>query len=123
MKKTLSIMGFSLLAFCLQSFAICPSVDAQQYTIIDLGALDGDELAEAAKINEDGRIAGTSAHIGPPLKTQAFLWTEQDGMMDLGNLHEGDTVATNINNRKQVVGHEYYEYDDEPLVHAFLWSK
>ena len=57
MKKLLSIMSFCFLALCLQGFAVCPFVDAQQYIIIDLGVLDGDELAEAAKLNEDGRIA------------------------------------------------------------------
>jgi len=122
MKKLLSIMSFYFLALCLQSFAICPSVDAQQYTIIDLGTLSGGYFAQAAKINESGRIAGTSERNDSSPEIHAFLWTKQDGMMDLGNLYEGDTIATSINNRKQVVGYEYYE-NAEPLVHTFLWSK
>lgn len=71
-------------------------------TFVDLGTLGGDR-GEATGINELDQVIGWSeTAAGEP---HAFLWTEQDGMVDLGMLPGGTfSYAAAINEYGQIVG-------------------
>jgi probable HAF family extracellular repeat protein len=101
------------------------------YSLVDLGTLGGSRSA-ASCINNSGQVVGV-AHTGPGLTTQhAFLWTAEDGMIDLGVLTSdgsGDSVGNYVNDLGQVVGLSLADPlpDDEeeeppPTTHAFLWT-
>jgi len=92
----------------------------------DLGTLGGSESC-ALWINQLGQVAGHSftsstPNVGTGIPTQdPFLWTNHDGMTDLGTL--GGTVghASAINNRGQVAGDSNLAGDQTQ--HAFLWGQ
>ena len=79
----------------------------------DIGTLGGDECWPRA-INDSAQIVGSSS-------SHAFLWTEKDGMIDLGTLPGGASPgAYDINNAGQVVGAVTFRSNKEH--HAFIWQ-
>jgi probable HAF family extracellular repeat protein len=87
-------------------------------TVIDLGNLGGNLNNFAFDINNQDEIVGGSDLAGDTVQ-HAFLWTEKDGMRDLGTL-PGDTGSSteSINNRGQVAGVSYTSVSSR----AFLWQ-
>lgn len=92
----------------------------------DIGTLGGDD-ALAFLINERGQVVGwsyTSSEPATPsclfpLTTGSFLW--EDGMMkDIGGFGGTCTVASDLNNRGQVVGTSFVTGD--LAFHPFLWD-
>lgn len=72
----------------------------------DLGNIGGDHWNTPTTINEKGEVIGfANVTPGPDFNAQAFLWTEEDGIQNLGTL-EGDvqSQAWGINEHSQVVG-------------------
>mgnify|MGYP000016030486 CR=1 FL=1 len=84
---------------------------------IDLGVLSGGLYSYATGVNSAGMVTGESGVTGG---VHAFLWTAQDGMMDLG-LPEGftGTVGRGINDSGQVVG---WGQGPGITAHALLWA-
>ncbi|MGQ9652412.1 MAG: PEP-CTERM sorting domain-containing protein [Phycisphaerae bacterium] len=83
--------------------------------IRDLGTLGGLHSGARA-INDAGQVVGFS-HMPGQCCSHAFLWTLEDGMVDLGTLPIGhSTEARGINNLGQVVGFT------GPHFRAFVWE-
>jgi probable HAF family extracellular repeat protein len=73
---------------------------------VDLGDLGGEAWNTPMAINQRGDVAGFANILGGGgFNAHAFLWTQADGMQDLGTL-PGDTIsqALGINGLGQVVG-------------------
>jgi probable HAF family extracellular repeat protein len=72
-----------------------------------LGTLEPDNptaWSEATAINERGDVVGWASR-GERNGFTAFLWTEEHGMVALDPVDSGfDSVANDVNNRRQVVG-------------------
>jgi len=109
---------------------ILQEVNAQEYVVIDLGIF-GDFGSSAAAINHSGKVVGTVVLDDPIVGSNghAFLWTEKDGMQDLGDIYGYyGNGAIDINNRGQIVGFKDTECSPSdpgcPLdLYAFLWTK
>jgi len=95
---------------------------------IDLGTLPGDIGSYAIHINAFGDVVGGSVTNDPPqwLLGDPFLYTDQNGMLDLGSLGGGRGQANGINTNGTVVGWsrtsstpvgDYWDPGD-----AFVWT-
>jgi probable HAF family extracellular repeat protein len=77
----------------------------------------------AGDINDMNQVVGWSQYVptgvSPPIR-RAYLWTQSDGMKDLGVL-SGDvsSEAVKINSSGQVIGKSY---SDPNATHAFFWT-
>ena len=69
-------------------------------------------------INEAGAIVGESRTVAGDI--HAFLWTERDGMVDLGTLGGDLSVGSGINNAGVIVGQSRTVAGD---ARAFLWTE
>lgn len=88
---------------------------AQEYEIVDLGTLGGDE-SQATDINESGQVVGGALIAGGD--AHAFLW-ENGTMTDLGTLGGAESAAQAINDSGVIVGQADTGGGD---THAFLWT-
>ena len=93
----------------------------------DLGAFpieepdDKPRVSAATDINELGVVVGWSTLGVHADDNHAFIWTEADGMRDLGSLGPFDsTVPFAINNRNEVVG---VNVSPSGRQRAFYWSE
>ena len=77
----------------------------------------GGGFTAAADINDAGQVVGWS--VDGTATRRAFLWTESDGMKDLGTLGGTTSEATAINAAGQVVG---FSETAARRLHAFLWT-
>jgi probable HAF family extracellular repeat protein len=78
-----------------------------------------DVQGAAAGINERGHIVGNFLNAANQI--HAFLWTPEEGIIDLGTLGTGDdaSFAYDLNNRDEVVGTSFTTGGQ----HAFLWTR
>ena len=97
------------------------SVLAAEYTLTDLGTLDGDNESCGYGINASGQITGESGtRQGTSLiDGRAFLY-DGSGMQNLGTLGGSDSSGDDINDSGQVVGWSYVASSTVP--HAFLYN-
>ena len=107
-----------------------------------LGTLGGNQSAANA-INDHGQVVGaalnaipdplannfSSAYLFVPAATQAhaFLWTEAEGMRDLGTLGGPDSTAAFVNQHGQIAGQSYTnatisEVTAVPTQNPFFWE-
>lgn len=93
--------------------------------IRDLGVLD--KTCEkscssyATAITDNGLVVGCSDVPPPPYdSSHAFLWTDDDGMLDLGTLGFGSSCATAVNLQAGVAG---WLNTLATSTHAFLWTR
>jgi probable HAF family extracellular repeat protein len=77
----------------------------------------GGGFTAAADINDAGQVVGWS--LDGTATRRAFLWTETEGMKDLGTLGGTTAEATAINAAGQVVG---FSETAARRLHAFLWT-
>ena len=93
--------------------------------VIDIGNLGGLAWHTPNAINRRGDIVGFSNFSkadGGDLRPHAFLWTESDGIDDLGTLPaplDDNSDAWGLNKRRQVVGSSC---DVDGNCHAYLWQ-
>lgn len=90
----------------------------------DLGTLGGPD-ALATYVNERGQVAGVSYTSATPSASgfpvmDPFLWTMEDGMIDLGSLGGTSGGPNALNNRGQVIGSSNLAGDQDS--HPFLWD-
>jgi len=113
--RALSIVFTSLLISVAGAQTCTPLPSS--YSGQDLGTLGG-SYAVGTAINASGMVAGYSRLTGNGV-TDAFLWTPQTGMQDVGRIG-GDTFALGINDAGNVVGYGYVQ--NGSLERAFLWT-
>jgi probable HAF family extracellular repeat protein len=93
----------------------------------DLGTLPGGTDAQAILINEPGQVVGysytASTQSGAcfPLATSSFFWEKGKQMSDLGGFGGTCTLASDLNNRGQVVGTSNLKGDRKSR--AFFWQR
>ncbi len=81
----------------------------------NIGILPGDTYISTTRINDKGQVVGYSSTATGLY--HSFLWQQDSGMQDLGSLGSGGgymDIASDINNKEQVVGSSYHR--------AFLWQ-
>jgi probable HAF family extracellular repeat protein len=89
---------------------------------VRLGSLgDGERFSEAFAVSNRGWVVGRSTVTGSI--EEAFLWTDSDGMVGLGNLGFNHSRANDVNERGQIVGHAA-QFAGFPSFGgaAFLWE-
>jgi probable HAF family extracellular repeat protein len=104
--------------------------------VSNLGTFGGNG-SFAIGANNRGQVVGAAANtvldpfsifFGWSTQTRAFLWTQAQGLQDLGTLGGPDAFAANINDRGQIFGASYTSDVPNPLtgippVDAFLYEK
>jgi uncharacterized membrane protein len=100
----------------------------------DIGTLGTGTDSQAVLINESGQVVGWSYTNSTPsaicttagfgwgffLTTSSFIWDKKNGMRDIGGLGGSCTIATDLNNRGQVVGLSALPRD--LVMHPFVWD-
>jgi probable HAF family extracellular repeat protein len=108
----------------------------QNGQVTNLGTFGGNESL-AIGANDRGQVVGAAANTVPDpfsiffgwgTQTRAFLWTQSQGLQDLGTLGGPDALATNINDRGQIFGASYTSdvpnsLTGIPPFDAFLYEK
>jgi uncharacterized membrane protein len=103
-----------------------PAMEAvawQNGQVTNLGTFGGNE-SYAIGANNRGQMVGAAANTVPDpysvffgwgTQTRAFLWTQSQGLQDLGTLGGPDAFAININDRGQIFGISYTSDVPNPL--------
>lgn len=116
-----------------------PAMEAvawQKGQVTNLGTFGGNG-SFAIGANNRGQVVGAAANTVPDpfsvffgwgTQTRAFLWTQSQGLRDLGTLGGPDALAANINDRGQIFGASYTSDVPNPLtgippLDAFLYEK
>jgi probable HAF family extracellular repeat protein len=86
--------------------------------VIDLGTLPGDDTSQADAVNDHGVVVGQSSG---SIISQAFSWTQAEGMMGLGTLGGHYSWAGGVNNHGWIVGQSLTRGDQH--VHGFVWTR
>lgn len=109
----------SLIGICLAVVLVLASPAGAQVTYkpIDLGTLGGSFSGASSANGIDGpaRVVGISTTVGNAA-FNAFLWTKQAGMKDLGTLGGTNSFAQGINDNGEIVG----QADTTASSHAFM---
>lgn len=101
--------------------------------MIDLGTLDGGPVSLSSSVNDAGEVAGFSLNTIPDpfsflgfFQTRAYRW-KNGVMQDLGTLGGPDAMAVRINERGQIAGNSYIDFNPSDACRlaegAFLWDE
>jgi probable HAF family extracellular repeat protein len=128
MKPPAAFKPSSWLCFLIILFA-APTLIAQTYTVTDIGVLPGYSSSLAYYVNSSGQATGCSDNstsqstlcIGES-PSDAYLWSSEKGLVDLGNLAGFDSsVAVTVNNSGQVVG--LSGNSETGITYGFVWTE
>ncbi len=88
------------------------------YQVIDLGALPGHTVSQAAGIDNQGRVVGWSTTLSFPPSSSPFMWTEAGGMVDLSAMGYPDEqpIAMSPNGTVATPGTWYHLGDPGSVV-------
>ena len=88
--------------------------------VTDIGTLGF--TAQARSINDLGEVAGFGRPC-PGCPSEAFFWSEADGIIPLGTFGGAQSFSFEIDNRGRVTGR--YDTGVPPMTvqHAFVWTK
>lgn len=76
--------------------------DPPAYTVTDVAALPGQNYVNAHAINSQGQVGGS--FFSPTGHDRAFVWTPGTGMLDLGQIADGNSVVNGLSASGQAVG-------------------
>ncbi len=94
-------------------------LEAQSYTVTDLGVLAGDQMSTAQGLNDQGQAAGSSSNENGEFSVATLFSAGQ--AVSLGTLGPSDdTIAEAINNSGQITGYSYDTNTD--ISNTFLYS-
>jgi probable HAF family extracellular repeat protein len=105
--------------FPFPEFAITTTTSTTGFEMTQLGGFPGGNTRWAFGVNQAGHVVGLADRYDD--RSPAFLWTERDGITDLGVLDGGWWAeAQDINSRDQVVGSSHPPRPADRL--AFIWT-
>ena len=115
--------GLVLVVFATIGFLSSVPAIAQDYDITDIGMFPGGTFSLASDINNQGQVIGYTYFDmgGGAFLYRAFLWTPEDGLVDIGTLGGERTEPQAVNDMGQVVGYSYIS-PGRCTYHAFLWE-
>jgi probable HAF family extracellular repeat protein len=87
------------------------------YSIKTIGLFPGGTESLATAINNKGEVTGYANVFGG--SQRAFLWTNEDGLQDLGTLGGEESFGWGLNDKSEVVGNSTNEVRTQ---RAFFWS-
>jgi len=96
------------------------AAEAYLWNIQGVNGLSSFSQSQARAINDNDQIVGCASFSGFP-DQHAFLWTQADGLQDLGTLGGDFSCANAINANGEVVGQSYTT--GNAAIHAFVWSQ
>jgi probable HAF family extracellular repeat protein len=92
-------------------------------TAIDLGVLKGQVYSRANGINALGQVVGFSGPTRDGSDSRAFIWTSQDGLLDIGTLGGAYAQAYAINDLGYVTGaSQTAGWGPIATTHAFIYQ-
>jgi probable HAF family extracellular repeat protein len=105
--------------FVFALFSSAAWLEAQSYTVTDLGVLAGDQMSTAQGLNDQGQAVGSSSNENGEFSVATLFSGGQ--AVSLGTLGPSDdTIAESINDSGQVTG---YSYDtNTEISNTFLYS-
>jgi probable HAF family extracellular repeat protein len=74
------------------------------HVMVDLGTLPGGYESTPLGVNNRGQVVGGATDASSVVGGRAFLWTEDQGLQDLGTLGACCALASYINERGQIAG-------------------
>jgi len=91
-----SLSRVAILVF--SALAVSPAFAAQFYSVVPVAGANSNSYA----INASGDVTGVFRTAGG--QDHAFIYTQDNGFLDLGTLAGGNSVGRDINNSRNVVG-------------------
>ena len=94
----------------------------QNGVVTDLGVLPGQVYSRANGINATGQVVGFSGLQRDSTDSRAFMWTSQNGMIDIGTLGGSYAQAYAINDAGYVTGASQTQtWGPMVITHAFIY--
>lgn len=102
------------------AWVFIPPFNAIPYRVVPIESGDPNDVIVPSNLSNTGDVTGTRSLHDPAgeLVHQAFLWSEREGLRDLGTLGGKESQGYNLNDHGWIVGES-----DTPSgqKHAFLW--
>jgi probable HAF family extracellular repeat protein len=116
-----------ILQWGILALVLCPLALSQKYKVADLGVLSGDSASDAFGISPAGLVVGCSdtSVLGTfpcqgSLSGDAFLWSSNGGMQNLGTLGGTFSTAYGVSDSGEVTG---FSLDNQGNDAAFIWTQ
>lgn len=105
----------------LHAFLMKPLNRNPSRILTDIGTLGGD-FSSGLAINDLSQVTGYSNKVvGDTQNYHAFIWSEREGMIDLGTLGGGSSYGNDVNKAGVVIGSS--QFGETKDTHGFIWTK